>query len=178
MASFLIAEREQAGWRFLTLWLLATVIGFSLGIALELLISGAITLYLSIPLSALGQATIINRHLSVYLPWVVGTSLFGWVGIVLASSLFGMIVTTDSLLIELLRLMFLGFVGGTLAGIPQWFYLREWLPQVGIWWVFLHGLAWALFFLPGIITGVILMRFITADKVPMYKRHYQISGEF
>lgn len=177
MATFLIVEREQASWRFLLLWLLMTNIGFLIGAVLELVFMNQLTLIFAVPLSALGQAYVINRHISIYLPWWIGTSLFWLFGLLVSSMLINMMVDPTNVMWQLFYLVVTAFVAGLFAGIPQWAFMRDWLP-IGIWWLLISAINTALFFLPGLVTGLVLMRFVTEDKVPMDDRHYELSGEY
>ncbi len=176
MATFLITEREQAGWRFLLMWLLMTNIGFLIGAILELIFMGQLNLIFAVPLAALGQAYVINRHISIYLPWWIGTTLFWLLGLFISSMVLNFMAQPNTVLLQLVYLSVTAFVAGLFAGIPQWAFMRDWLP-VGIWWLLASAINAALFFLPGLIAGIILMRIITADKVPMTDRHYVLTGD-
>lgn len=176
MSSFLIEEREQASWRFLVIWILASAFGFAIGAAVEILIVERLTLFVAIPLSALTQAYVINRHISIYLPWAVGTTLFWLFGLAVSSQVFTIMMPTETLIQQALFLVFTGGIAGVLAGIPQWIFMRDWL-SVGPWWLVLSIIEYALFFIPGIISGLVLMRLITVDKIPMGERHYEVSGQ-
>lgn len=178
MESFLKTEREQGGWRFWLLWVVATNVGFVFGISIEMMLWGQPNLYIAVPLAGFGQGYILNRHISIYLPWAVGTGLFWLLGAVLAGQLLNMMLTADTVILQILRLVIISAVGGVFAGIPQWFFMREWLPQVGLWWLLLSALAWAVIILPGVIEGTILMQFITKDKVPMQGRRFKLSGQY
>ncbi len=177
MLSFLTTEREQAGWRFLLLWLIATNLGFFAGLIPEILIAKQPTLYLAVPLAAIGQAYVINRHISIYLPWAVGTAIFWIIGLLIGNQILNPMTLPDNIAGVLIYLATISAIGGLLAGIPQWVFMRDWLPDIGLWWLLVSAVAWTLL-LPGVITGVLLMRYITADKIPMDGRHYELSGEY
>lgn len=175
MVSFFKAEREQAGWRFLLFWVLMTNLGFFLGLAVEILILKQAVLYLAVPLAGLGQAYVVNRHISIYLPWAVGTAIFWIIGALIGSQIINAIMPGVGTF-SIIRFVFIAAVAGALAGIPQWIFARDWLP-IGVWWILLSALAWAVQF-PGFVTGIVLMYYITKDKVPMEGRHYELSGEY
>lgn len=172
--SFLETERVTAGWRFFLLWVLMTNVGFLTGIAIELLLFKQVTFYIAILLSAFGQAWVINRHICIYLPWAIGTILFWYLGDLIASNLLSSFFPNANLLF---RLIVIAALAGLLAGIPQWFFMRYWLKKIGMWWIPLSSVAWAIL-LPGIITGFVLMQFITANTVPIAERRFQLSGDF
>ncbi|MEO1290416.1 MAG: hypothetical protein AAFV93_21940 [Chloroflexota bacterium] len=176
MSSFLIKEREQAGWRFLVLWLLASGLGFGLGAAIEFLVVDHLTFYLAIPLCAFAQAHVINRHISIYLPWFVGTTIFWLIGLAVSARVLSIMMPTDTLLLQTSFFMIISAIAGLLAGIPQWVFMRDWLP-IGIWWLIVSAVSYAVFFIPGLIMGLILVRLISADKINMEKRHYEVSGK-
>lgn len=181
MVSFLKTEREQAGWRFLLLWLIASSIGFSIGLSLEMLIFGQPNLYIAVSLAALGQAYVINRHISIYLPWAVGTAIFWIIGLAIGSQIISLIITLPDNLTLIQQLSYLAAVsalGGLLGGIPQLFFMRDWLPKMGLWWLIVSAISWAVIFLPGVIIGFVLLKHITDEKVLMEGRHYELSGEY
>ncbi|GAB5491650.1 MAG: hypothetical protein Phog2KO_18650 [Phototrophicaceae bacterium] len=178
MKSFLQTEREQGGWRFWLLWVVVTTIGFIFGLSIEMMLNGHPNFYVAVPFAALGQGYILNRHISIYLPWAVGTALFWLLGAMIGGQLLDMIVLGDTLIEQILRLVVTSALGGLLAGIPQWFFMRDWLPQVGLWWLLVSTISWAVLILPGVIVGTILMQMITKDKVPMDGRRYELSGQY
>ena len=178
MKSFLKTEREQGGWRFLLLWLVATNIGFIVGISIEMMLYGQPNFYFALPFAAFGQGYILNRHISIYLPWAIGTALFWLIGASIGGQLFNSIILADTLVLQVSRLLLTSMLGGLLAGIPQWFFMRDWLPQVGAWWLLVSALAWGLLIPPGIVVGIILMQMISKDKVAMTGRYYELSGKY
>lgn len=175
MMSFLETERVEAGWRFFLIWVLATNLSFFIGISIEVFLFGQATLYVAILLAAFAQAWSINRHISIYLPWAIGTIIFWYIGAMIASQILSMMQLGADML--LLRLVIISAIGGLLAGIPQWFFMRDWLEKIGIWWIAVSGVAWAIL-IPGLVTGVVLMQFVTTEKVSMTNRRYELSGEF
>jgi len=182
MVAFLETEREQAGWRFLLLWLFASNAGFLLGTIIEILLFSQPNLYFAVPLAALLQSWVINRHISIYLPWSVGTTIFWLIGALIAFQATNTMQNNDLMLtgnafLDIgIELAIVGFIAGLFAGIPQVVFMRDWLP-VGFWWLFVSAIAWAVL-LPGLVTGIILMQIITKQKVPMTQRRYKLSGEF
>lgn len=176
MVSFLITEREQAGWRFLLLWIIASNVGFFIGIGLEMLLFGRVNLYFAVPLAGVGQAYVINRHISIYLPWAVGSAIFWLIGIAIGIQIFKLMMTPDTLITQIIFLIAVSLIGGLFAGIPQWLFMRDWLP-VGIGWFPVSAIGHALL-ISGLVTGIILMNLITRDKIPMKERHYELSGEY
>lgn len=178
MESFLKTEREQCGWRFWLIWVVATNIGFIFGISMEMMLFGQPNLFIAVPLAAFGQGYILNRHISIYLPWAVGTALFWLLGAAIGGQLLNMMMVTDTLMLQVLRLVIISAVGGLFAGLPQWFFMRDWLPQVGLWWFLVSAIGWAVIILPGVIVGTILMQMINKDKIPMDGRRFELSGKY
>lgn len=176
MVSFLTTEREQAGWRFLLLWILASNVGFFIGIGLEMLLFGRVTLYFAVPFAGIGQAYVVNRHISIYLPWAVGSAIFWLIGVAIGTQILNLMMTPDTLITQIVFLAVVSLIGGLLAGIPQWLFMRDWLP-IGIWWFLVSAIGHGLL-ISGLVTGFILMMFITRDAIPMEGRHYELSGDY
>lgn len=170
MASFFEAERNQAGWRFGLLWIVMTLIGFNLGLALEFLLFSNINLYLAVPLAALPQGWVLNRHISIYIPWAASTAIVWCLGAFVTRTIVLAILPEPNWLLEL---GIVTVVAGILAGILQWFFMREWLPSIGIWWIVIGAISWQL---PGIISGLVLTPFVTHDKVDLEGRRFVLSG--
>lgn len=177
MVSFLIAEREKAGWRFLLFWLIASNLGFMLGVLIEMLVVQRPTLYLAVPLSAVGQAYVLNRHISIYLPWAVGTAIFWIIGLLIGNMVIDIMIDPTGSVQLLIFLAASSLFGGAFAGFPQWLFAKDWLPQVGLWWIVFSAIGYALL-VPGLVSGLALMYFLTLDKIPMEGRHYQLTGDY
>lgn len=175
MVSFFETERNAAGWRFLILWIVASAAGFLPGTALEILLFDNITLWFGVPLAAFGQGWVLNRHISVYLPWTLGTALIWIIAVALASG--GMSLMDMSAIAVWIRLATIAAIAGAAVGVLQWWLLQEWLPQIGIWWIVVSALSWASF-MPGVITGFVLMWSLDYTVVPMNERRYELSGDF
>lgn len=175
MFSFFKAERESAGWRFLIVWIGASLAGFVPGIALEMLYLGGVSLWIAVPLALFGQGWVLNRHLSLYLPWTIGSTLIWWLVLGVSSSTMSMLPMDNIAL--WIRTGTNAALAGAAMGLLQWWLLREWLPNIGIWWVAVSALSWASF-LPGVITGFVLMWALNYVVVPMEERRYELSGDF
>lgn len=171
MASFFEAERTQAGWRFGFLWIVMTLIAFIPTIILEWLIFGMPNLYLAVPVAAIAQGWVLNRHISIYIPWAASTALTWQIGIFVTRSVVSSFLTEPNLLLEL---GIATVVAGLLSGLLQWFFMREWLPSVGIWWVIIGAISWQL---PGVVSGLVLTPFVTDDKVDMDGKQFVLSDE-
>lgn len=171
MASFFEAERTQAGWRFGFLWILMTLIAFIPTIILEWLIFGMPNLYIAVPVAAIAQGWVLNRHISIYIPWAGSTAIAWWVGVFITRTIIGSFLLEPNLLLEL---GVATVIAGLLSGLLQWFFMREWLPSIGIWWVIIGAISWQL---PGVISGLVLTPFVTHDKVDMDGKRFILREE-
>jgi len=170
MASFFEAERNQAGWRFGFLWIVMTLIGFAPGLLLEWLLFGTVNFNFAIPLAAVAQGWVLNRHICIYIPWAGSTAIGWWIGAFVTRAIISAVLPEANLIIELgITTVIVGILIGTL----QWFFIREWLPSVGIWWVLIGAISWQL---PGVISGLVLTPFVTHDKVDLTGKRFVLSG--
>jgi hypothetical protein len=71
LQTFFTEERIHSGWRFWLLWVLATNIGFFAGLSVEWIVFSNITLFLAVPIAAIFQAWVLNRHIVILIPWVL-----------------------------------------------------------------------------------------------------------
>jgi hypothetical protein len=171
MAAFFEAERTQAGWRFGFLWIVMTLIVFIPSVILEWFVFGMPNLYIAVPMAGIAQGWVLNRHISIYIPWAGSTAIAWWIGALATRALLGSLLPEANLLLEL------GIVtvtAGILAGILQWFFVREWLPSIGIWWIIIGAISWQL---PGVVSGLVLTPFVTYDKVDMNGKRFVLSKE-
>ena len=149
LESFFTEERVHGGWRFWILWVLLTNVGFFAGLLVEWLVFPSITLWLAVPMAAFFQGAVLNRHIVIFIPWIIVTTLGWWVGV------FSFLLALSFIQPELpliARLPLIGALAGLIAGIPQWYILRGEVRHIG----------WALM-LPGVITGIPLAYFIEYD---------------
>jgi hypothetical protein len=171
MASFFEAERNHAGWRFGLLWIVMTLVSFALGIILEWLLSGTPTLYFAVPLASLAQGWVLNRHIPIYVFWTASTTIAWLIGLFVTRAIIGALLPEPNLWLELGTAT---VTAGILAGFLQWFFIREWLPSIGIWWIIIGAMSWQL---PGIISALVLTPFITYDKVDLTGKRFILSNE-
>ncbi|MEL7434823.1 MAG: hypothetical protein AAFN11_12840, partial [Chloroflexota bacterium] len=136
---------------------------------------GGINFSIGVPLAFFGQGWVLNRHISLYLPWTIGSSIIWWVALALTSGTMSML-PMDSIAMWI-QLSTNAAMAGAAVGVLQWWLLREWLPNIGVWWIAVSAVNWALF-LPGVITGFVLMWALDYVVVPMEDRHYELSGEY
>jgi hypothetical protein len=170
MASFFEAERNQAGWRFGLLWIVMTLIGFGVGLGIEWLLFPNVNLYFAVPIAGVAQGWVLNRHISIYIPWAGSTAIAWWIGAFVTRTIVSAILIEPNLILEL---GIVTVVAGLLAGILQWFFIREWLPSVGIWWLVIGAISWQL---PGIISALVLTPFVTHDKVDLEGKRFILTG--
>ncbi len=164
LASFLELERERAGWRFWTLWVLATNVGFFPGLALGSRLSASVSEpYASAIVGAsfgalvgVAQWFVLRRHAAPSHHWASATAI-GWcIGGGIGALLLGEFVPAVSQG-GLTWTLFVGFFAGGVVGIPQRQVLLRFSPVLSHWWVPISSLAWGVFF-PGAVSGFFLAR--------------------
>ena len=164
LASFLELERERAGWRFWTLWVLATNAGFFPGLVLGNRLSAAVAEpYASAIVGAsfgtlvgVAQWMVLRRHASPSHHWATATAI-GWcIGGGLGTLFLGRFVPGVSPG-GLIWTLFIGFFAGGVVGILQRQVLLRLRPVLSHWWVPISSLAWGVFF-PGAVSGFFLAR--------------------
>lgn len=171
MASFFEAERNQAGWRFGLLWIVMSLLGFGVGLGLEWLLFGnTINLYLAVPLAGVAQGWVLNRHISIYIPWAGSTAIIWWIGAFITETIVSRVLVDSSIFVQL---GIVTVIVGALVGIGQWYFIKEWLPSIGVWWIVIAAISWQL---PGIITGLVLTPFVTHDKVDLTGKRFVLTG--
>jgi hypothetical protein len=167
MASFYNAERIQAGWRFFVLWMLMTLLGLGIGAAIEFLLFKQINGNIAVFLAAIMQAWTLNRHVSVYIPWAAVTAVAWWLASLLGWFAFSMMEMPN----PYIPLVVVALVAGLLAGVLQFYLLKEWLP-VGIWWIAVAALTWLSF---GIIPAIVLTIILSKEAVSLEGRLFEMS---
>ena len=158
LESFFTEERVHGGWRFWVIWVILTNIGFFAGLLVEMAL-GSISLILAVPLAAVFQAWAMNRHIVILIPWILVTAIGWWVGMAIMSLI---LYFVPNELHPIARLMIVSAGAGFIVGIPQWRLLRNQVSQIGIWWIPLSAVSWALL-VPGILEGIPLARYIEYD---------------
>jgi hypothetical protein len=169
MASFFNAERVQAGWRFFVLWMLTNLLGLGIGAAIELFLFKQINGNIAVLLAAIAQAWMINRHVSVFIPWATVTVVAWWLASLLGWLIFSMMSVPN----PYIPLVVVAVLAGLLAGGLQYLLLKEWLP-IGIWWIAVAALGWLSL---TIIPALVLTTILTKDTVSLEGRTFQISEQ-
>ena len=159
LQSFFTEERIHGGWRFWVMWVLLTNLGFFAGLLVERLALGSISLILAVPLAAIFQAWTMNRHIVIYIPWILVTAFGWWVGQIIA---FLVLRGNAPNLHPILYFILMGAIAGFIVGIPQYFVLRGQVQKIGWWWVLVSAIGWAVM-APGMITGIQLAYYIEYD---------------
>lgn len=154
MASFLMSERIYGGWRFIALWIVSSTLGFAIGAGIEWLLFGNINLFIAVSLATISEGWVAGRHEPVWALYS-GGGVIGWV----LGALVGYQIVGMTPLPLIANLMLVGFVGGIISGILQWFALSVEIKAVGWWWILVSGFSKALV-IPGIISGLVLSRFM------------------
>jgi hypothetical protein len=173
LQTFFTEERIHSGWRFWLLWVLATNIGFFAGLSVEWIVFSNITLFLAVPIAAIFQAWVLNRHIVILIPWVLVTALGWWVGVI---SILIALSISQLELTGILRVMVIAAWAGFIVGLLQWYILRGEVPQIGLWWVLVSAIGWAIL-LPGMMTGIPLAHYIEYDFRDLAYRAWQPSEE-
>lgn len=156
LESFFTEERVHGGWRFWIIWVLLTNIGFFAGFLVEWLALGSITLALAVPLAAIFQGWAMNRHIVIFIPWILVTAIGWWIGVAIMSLILSFMPIEMNLI---LRTMIISGGAGFIVGIPQWYILQAEVEKIGIWWILVSALGWAVI-APGIIQGIPLAYYI------------------
>ncbi len=155
------SEIKQVGKKFLGQWILATSIGWPVGMFLAFLLSYAVVnlfypketnLIVGLCLGAgvgYSQWHIINKYFKISAWWIWASAI----GI-------GLPFVVDVLLVELvgvesvLNLFITGVIGGLLIGLLQINVVKS-LSKKGIWWIFISPLAWGISWLSTEIVFVV-----------------------
>lgn len=167
MASFFNAERIQAGWRFFLLWMLLTLLGLGIGAAIEYFIFKQINGNIAIIFASIAQAWVLNRHISIYIPWAVVAMVAWWIASLIAWPVFGMMRLPH----PYIPLAVVALVAGLLAGAIHYFFLKEWLP-IGLWWIAVGALSWLSL---GIVPAIVLTIILSKDAISMDGRWFELS---
>ena len=178
--TFLNLERQQAGWRFYILWVVATNIGFFSGLELGKLVSELVqsgnshlanqlmrnTLSASVIgyTTGLAQALVLRRHGLHFFMWIVSTCL-GWAaGIFIAGYIIFSLDPTIQANDFFNWIVPAAFIAGAVVGIPQFFVLKQGLAKARWWWILVSSLGWGIQ-IPGLFPGWVLTRFISKPKI-------------
>ncbi len=161
---FLAAERISAGWRFWLLFVIATNVGFFPGLGLERLIFGEVNVYIGMTLSGIGESWVLGRHFPERGEWALASAI-GWlVGGWLSSLVLARLQPDISFVVHL---FVFPIIAGMVMGVPQWWVLRRYLPNVGWWWMLVSAIGPAVQ-VPGMVmAGVIVW---------LMRRHADGSG--
>ena len=161
---WLIAKRARLGWAFWLLWVLASAMGLLAGSFGGFV--GAYGVEEILPnYGNAGMVTAVGAGVGI-LQWLVlrgRVSRSGWW--VLASMLGLAVAGFVSTAVELAggppaipqNAAVIGFVGGALAGLMQWFVLRRQVSRAG-WWVLASTVGWAVL---GLVAEGMIRRFLT-----------------
>lgn len=169
MASFFNAERIQAGWRFFLLWQLTTLLGLGIGAAIEFFIFKAINGNIAVVFASILQAWVLNRHVSIFIPWAVPAMVIWWIASLIAWPVFGMM----SLPNPYIPLAIVAIVAGLGAGAIHFFFLKEWLP-IGAWWIGIAAFSWLTL---GILPAIVLTNILSKDAISMDGRWFELNQE-
>ena len=176
LSSFFTEERVHGGWRFWVLWVLLTNVGFFAGLVVEFSIFGTVTLVVAVPLAAIFQAWAMNRHIVIFIPWILVTAIGWWIGVAVSLLLLNFILPEPTFstqwMNEILPVIFTAAVSGLIVGIPQWLALRNEVHKIGIWWILVSAIGWAVM-APGMITGIPLAYYIEYDYRDLVYRSWQ-----
>ena len=172
-------EREEAGWRFWAAWVILTNIGFFGGLYIGRFFAALLIPQTGAMMDRLGEAVIIGalfatligllqgillqRHGVPREPWTLATG-FGWIAGTLIAGFILFALDPQTSTTDIFGwVMPVGFIAGAVAGVPQWLVLRQNVPSIGWWWIPVSSLAWGIF-LPGVISGLVLARFLPKQE--------------
>jgi hypothetical protein len=167
MASFFNAERIQAGWRFFLLWLIMTLLGLGIGAAIEFFVFKGINGNIAVIFASIAQAWVLNRHISIYIPWAVSAMATWWIVALIVWPLVGMMRVQN----PYIPLAIVALLAGLLAGALHYFFMKEWLP-VGVWWIAVAAFSWLSL---GIIPGIVLTIILSREAIAMDGRWFELS---
>jgi hypothetical protein len=183
-------EREEVGWRFWVAWVVLTNIGFFGGLAIgrflaglfvpetvttndrisEAIIVGAVFA----TLVGLLQGILLQRHGVPREPWTLATG-FGWIaGTALAAFLLITLNPETNTADWFGWIIPAGIIAGAVVGVPQWLVLRNNLNTIGWWWIIVSSISWGIF-LPGVVSGLVLARFLPKQEPQKKRRRKSMS---
>ncbi len=164
---FLGNERLYAGWRFWLLFVITTNIGFFSGLGLEFVLFGEGNVYLATALSGIGQSWVLNRHFPERGQWAIATAI-GWLlGGLLSTRILAVLIPDISIA---LNLFVFPLIAGAVMGLLQWRVLRQYLPQVGWWWILVGAVGTAIQF-PGMVMGGVIVWLMGQRTVDTILKH-------
>lgn len=146
-------ERTPVKWTFWLRWLLATIIGVALGIALMfagvgMLLDDTPPVVFGVGLGAvfgttigIAQWLILRRHVGGIGAWVPLTSA-GWM-VFWALNIAGAFPQGEGLAGKAVEGLWHGLVFGALVSVAQWIALRGRVRGAG-WWAIINALCWSL----------------------------------
>ena len=153
---------QDAGWSFWGRWLLATLIGWIVGLVVAIVLSYAIVnlfypeesnLIVGLVLGAgvgLAQMIAVRRVLPLTQRWVwgaaVGLGIPFIVAVVVDEAWFGAAEASD------MWLVLVAVAGGAIAGLIQARTLRPHTPRAQ-WWILVSVLSWGLAWLTSVVLG-------------------------
>ena len=143
-------------WRLWLRWVVATNIGFGLGVALEVAVLGRVTTLLAVPLGGIGQAMVLRRYLPTRWAWAVANAAGWWVGGVIATPMLSPVA--QQLSFWPYAILF-GLIAGAVVGVTTRWALHRGGLQVGWWWIPLSSVGWGVQ-APGMVTGIALARLL------------------
>ena len=133
--------------------MIATNVGFFAGLGLERGIFGEIVVHIGMMLSGVGQSWVLGRHFHDRGEWAIASAI-GWlVGGWLSSHLLAMLIPDIS---SVVHLFVFPIIAGAVMGMPQWWVLRRYLPNVGWWWMLVSAIGPAIQ-LPGMVMGGVIV---------------------
>ena len=162
--AFLAHEKQKKGWRFWLLWVVATNIGFGIGVGLEWLILGRITNLVAVPLGGVGQVLVLNRHVPRHVlqhvpvgwMWAIASAVGWWLGMLPA----GWLLTSfaPGLSFWPYAVAYAG-IAGSIVGVTTRWVLRRAGLDAHWWWILVSAGGWAAQ-APGMVTGIFLARML------------------
>lgn len=105
--------------------------------------------YVATAFSGIGQSWVLGRHFPERGQWAIASAL-GWlVGGLLSEQVLEIFIPDISFT---LNLFLFPIVAGAVMGIPLFFVIRRYLPNVGWWWIGVCAIGPAIQF-PGMVIG-------------------------